>query len=221
MLIGDGDLPRYLRSWEKRFAFEWFEQERLPYLCMRALRDGPDRPLGEALDAVLQELAAAAPLASVVVDMRFAYGGDYTIVLPFFTQLEQYLHADAPIYLLTSHATFSAGILAAAIVRHICGERVVHVGERVGDRERFWAQKFTYRLPNSQLRVHYSLQLHDVADGCDDPSICFPHETSPGMAVGPLVPDIHVPLRFEDYAVGRDAVMDTIRAREGSHRERQ
>jgi hypothetical protein len=210
-LMSDEGVPPVLKDWSRRRALAWIEEGAVPYLLLRGIRDEEGQTVGEFLSNAASEISARRP-AVVVVDLRYSYGGDYTATLDFFSALPDLLSDPGTIYLLTGNATFSAGLLVAAYVKHVGGERTVIVGEPVGDRGRFWAESIHYRLPNCGLRMNYSLYLHDASGGCDDPSVCFPHPTSAEVAVGALAPDVLVPLDFAAYAAGRDPVLERVTA---------
>ena len=167
-----------------------------------------DRSITDFIASVAAELGKARP-RHLIIDLRLDYGGDFTTTAKFLMSLRNFLEDDGTIYLLTSHVTFSAGILSAAYVQHGAPDHVVSIGQAVGDRERFWSESPGYSLPHSKMRLKYALQMHDVADGCEEPSICFPHHLAP-VAVGSLSPDVLQPLTFEDYVNGRDAAIEKI-----------
>jgi hypothetical protein len=117
------------------------------------------------------------------------------------------------VYVLTGPGTFSAGIYTSFLPKAVDPERTVIVGEHVGDRPRFWAEggpPFTLR--DSKYSIGYSLQLHDLANGCRDPQICHMAQwpESWNVAVGTFEPDWPVSSTFADFASGRDPVMERV-----------
>ena len=101
-----------------------------------------------------------------------------------------------------------------AFVKSAGGDRVLILGERVGDRERIYGETNDFELPNSKLGMTFNTGLHDVADGCPPFPQCYYLNYFYDVAVGSLDPDIPVETRFADYMAGIDPVLDTALALE-------
>ncbi|MEM1435144.1 MAG: hypothetical protein AAGG11_13880 [Pseudomonadota bacterium] len=201
--------PRYLQQPQQPF-----QQLPLPgggrYLQYRQ-NFGPGI---EAFNADVRAALAADPPAYVVVDHRFNGGGDYTLTEALMTDLPQLLAADARLYTVTGNATFSAGINSVAFLRASGAERVVILGERIGDRERSYGETNDFVLPNSGMGMTFNTGLHDVASGCPPFPQCYYRNYFSDVAVGSLDPDVTIPLTAADYRAGRDPVLEWVLARE-------
>ena len=113
---------------------------------------GDDRgALSDQLKALSKPIAAGS-LRYAILDLRFNGGGDYTETLDFTKELPKRIASDGKLFLLTDNATFSAALVTLARAKYFAGSRAVVLGERVGDRERFWAEAGTpLELPNSKI----------------------------------------------------------------------
>ncbi len=146
----------------------------------------------------------------VVIDQRFNGGGDYTLTEDLMSDLPHLLDDGAPIFIITGPATFSAGINSTAFARAAGKERVVLVGERIGDRERMYGETNDFVLPNSGLGMTFNTGLHDLENGCPPWPECYWRNYFNDIAVGKLDPDIVIETRFQDYLDGTDPVLETI-----------
>ncbi|TPV93195.1 MAG: hypothetical protein B7733_21760 [Myxococcales bacterium FL481] len=147
----------------------------------------------------------------VLWDQRYNPGGsaDYTSKLA--RRLHRWLPRRHHVYVLTSHATFSAGIYTAFYPEWKNDGRTTVVGTRAGDKERFWAEMGPpVVLPETGWGVSYARQMHDVGDGCHDENICNIRRRRLNLAVGSINPDVRIPELASDVLEGRDAVVDWV-----------
>jgi hypothetical protein len=147
----------------------------------------------------------------VVIDLRFNSGGDFTKIIIFSQALPRIL-PQARIFVLVGPGTFSAAIIMAAMLKGHGGDRVVLVGETMGDHPQFWAEGTAKLLPNSGIPVRYASGYQDWSNGCDDVSRCFWLNVALAQKNVSLQPEIKVASKFNDYAVGRDSVLDAALA---------
>jgi hypothetical protein len=147
-----------------------------------------------------------APPCDVILDLRYDDGGDYTKTYRFARDLPALI--TGRVIMLTGPATFSAGISTAVFVKHAGRERVVIVGEPVGDRLHFYSEGGRACLPHSGLCVAYETGKHDYQRPCDDWMDCFWLNYFFELRVKSLDPDEIVPLNFKDWRAGIDPVFD-------------
>ncbi len=79
----------------------------------------------------------------------------------------------------------------------------------------FWGDPVTsgmMRLPNLGVGIGYSLRLHDLGEGCHDIDIChvMRFDDRWNIRMGSLDPDVEVGFTFDDFASGRDPVMNYV-----------
>jgi len=159
------------------------------------------------LAATLATLRSRQP-RNVVVDLRFNLGGDLNLTRDFMQALPGLAHGGR-VYAITSGRTFSAAIASLGYLRQAGGERVVIVGEPIGDRLEFWAEGEFLPLPDLGALMLYADQRHNYMTGCPEAD-CHGSIRSHPIRVASLQPDLPAPLRFADFAAGRDPAMDAI-----------
>jgi hypothetical protein len=203
------DLPLYLREPDRQFRLSELPGNGI-YLQYRAnVGDGIT-----AFGRAARERISRQRPSYVVLDERFNGGGDYTLTADLMRELPGLVAEGGPVYVITGPATFSAGINSVAFVRSTGGERVVILGERIGDRERMVGETNDFELPNSRLGMTFNTGLHDVANGCPPFPECYFRNYFYDVAVGSLDPDVTIETRFEDYLAGVDPVLEFVLDRE-------
>lgn len=166
------------------------------------------RGFGPEADEQIRSAIAAGPLPwrRIVLDLRWNGGGEYPAVYWALRKLADSLAPDGKLAILTNDATFSGGIIAAALVKQFAGSRAVVVGEPAGDRLRFYAEGNDMVLPNSKIHVHTATGYHDWANGCRELRCYWPNFWY-DVAVGRIDPDVRVGWDFDDYRRGVDPVL--------------
>jgi hypothetical protein len=145
---------------------------------------------------------------NVILDLRYDGGGDYMNTYGFAHELPKRISLSGKIIVLTGPATFSAGISTAAAVLHVDKQRVVILGEAVGDRLQFFSEGGLACLPNYPLCVAYETGKHDYQHACTDWDVCFWLNYIFQFRVESLDPDEVIPLSFKDWRAGVDPVLD-------------
>ncbi len=165
-------------------------------------------PLDEKLlFGVLQKDVVQRRPKYVVVDLRLNQGGNFFNTILFTQALPRLLPPAGRIFVLVGRATFSAALVTAAMLKGNGGDRVVLIGETMGDADRFWAEGGRITLPNSRIEVQYANGFHDWAAGCTDLDTCYWPVVAFGVRHVSLGPEILIEPTFADYAAGRDPVL--------------
>lgn len=203
----DHPLPISLADFDQAFR-----SLRLPGSCTQFVQlksnvDQGGQSIKEFLSAAEQDLRRAQP-CNVIFDLRYDGGGDYMNTHRFARELPRLVPPAGRVIMLTGPATFSAGISTAVFVKHAGQERVVIVGEPVGDRLQFYSEGEQACLPHQPLCVAYQTGKHDYQHPCDDWTVCFWLNYFFELRVKSLDPDEVVPLRFKDWRAGVDPVLD-------------
>jgi hypothetical protein len=166
------------------------------------------KDLGKKLaDMIVQQVAPQRP-KSVIVDLRFNWGGNFVNTILFAQALPKLLPAGGHDYVLVSGSSFSAAIVAAAMLKESGGNRVVLLGTPMGDNGAFWAEGRPIALPQSRLELRPAPQFEDWSQGCHDIKRCF----WPDVVWGPksrisLQPEFRISPTFAEYAAGQDPVL--------------
>lgn len=212
VLQGRADLPLYLQQ-DDRLYWRAYPDPQTLFVAFRRTRNATEgEKLKPFLDAVAEEAAKRRPKV-VIVDLRANTGGAYELASNFTEDLPKALAPDNRIYVLTGPDTFSAGIIAAARLKHFGAGRTKIVGRDMGDFPRFWSEGGRITLPNSQLTVRYSTAMHDWEHGCGLAEIqrCYWMNYLGGaIAAGDLSPVIPAGLTFADYVAGRDPALAAV-----------
>jgi hypothetical protein len=151
--------------------------------------------------ALLRDLVGAATAANVkrvVVDIRHNYGGEVRDLTPVVDALDE-PKVDQPgrLFLITGRNTYSAACLFAAELQARTG--VTIVGEPMGGSPNLWGDPDDISLAWSGLTVGVST-MFELATTADDVRLT-------------IDPELAVPLTYADWAAGRDAALEKIRAR--------
>jgi len=201
--------PLYLRDEGDPFRVVEMVTLDALYVQFRAnsTADAGGRDIAAFVKRVREEISARRP-SYLVLDLRFDIGGDIDQT----RELARFIAKSVPgrIFVLTGPYTFSAGIVMAAAVKHDARDRVVIVGEPVGDRLRFWSEGTHVCLPNSKYCLHASDGLWDLTRGCAKEPACYGDCLD--ARVDSLAPDISAPLTSRDWLSGRDPAMEAVGA---------
>jgi len=180
------------------------------YIRSNYLMEYPEQPVKSQLVEVL-DTAPDGGFDKVVVDLRWNPGGDLGNGIPFAKALGERLAPHGTAYILTGPTTFSAAIVTVAQIKKYAGNRAVIVGEPMGDRAQFWAERgSSFILPNSRQYLRYSTGYHDWEKGCteDESPHCFPASRDEAVDIGSLAVDEFIQPTFAQYAAGEDPVLE-------------
>ena len=197
--------PLYLQDGARLFRVERVPELNALFVQMRVHFDMDGETVADFRRHVDEEIDAYHP-RNLIVDLRFDTGGDTDLTRDW----QRTLPARVPgqLYVLVSHHTFSAGIVAAAAFRHDAHARVRIVGEAVGDRLRWWSEGDNVCMPNSHYCLHLTSGLWDLVHGCAEHPSCYGDKYD--AQVAHLVPDLDAPITPGSWLSGRDPGMEAI-----------
>jgi hypothetical protein len=150
---------------------------------------------------------------NVIVDFRFNWGGGYENTVKLTRDLPKYVPANGHIYLITGPNTFSAGLIAAARLKHFAGNKIIIVGQPAGDELQFRAEGFLIKLPATGIKTYISTARHDFQHPIGWFSDCYFLDKFYGVAVDSIDSSIRVQNTGESYANARDEVLEAILSR--------
>ncbi len=197
--------PLYLQDGAKVFRVVRLPELDALFVQMRVHFDFDGETVADFRRRVDEELEAQRP-RNLIVDLRFDTGGDTDLT----REWQRTLPARVPgkLYVLVSRHTFSAGIVAAAALKHDASARLKVVGEAVGDRLRFWSEGDTVCMPDSHYCLHLTSGLWDLVHGCAAEPACYGDQY--GAQVANLDPDIEAPITADSWLTGRDPGLEAI-----------
>jgi hypothetical protein len=203
----DAKLPLALADASSDFRFAWVHGGCIAFLQLKANVDIDGQSIAAFQRAARTELLRKRA-CGVILDLRPDGGGDYTTTASFARDLPGLIAPRARIALITGPDTFSAGITTAGFVKQAGGDRVVIVGQPVGDRLDFWSEGGGGCLPHARLCFHYATGLHRYNAPCTDWRTCYWLNWLFPVRVKSLEPDAPVGLSFAEYEALRDPAFD-------------
>ncbi|MEL7111745.1 MAG: hypothetical protein AAGK93_02245 [Pseudomonadota bacterium] len=203
-------LPTYLTNTSEPLSYA-LEGNGLYIRALPGFAAG-EETIQNAYKAILAEHPEGS-LDYLVVDFRLHDGGDYTKSMRFSKAAPKRVKEDGDIYIITGPNTFSAAIVTVAMLKYNSGARGIIIGEQMGDREQFWAERGTdFRLPNSGYYINYATGYHDWETGCKGEPFCYTMNEMYEVPAGSLSPEVVLETAFSDYLAGEDVVMNWVKA---------
>ncbi|WP_395645135.1 hypothetical protein [Terricaulis sp.] len=160
------------------------------------------------LDAL--EAARTSGRHNIVLDMRMNGGGDLNNTRAWVRRLPRIV--TGKVYVLTSPYTFSAAISTVGYLKQSAPDRVVIVGEHVGDRLNFFAEGDVITLPHSGGAILNATERHDYVTGCAGLDDCHGSVVRNPIRVPNLDVEIAAPWTIAAYRAGRDPAMEAVAA---------
>jgi hypothetical protein len=192
------------------FIYKELGSKGIPFVQLRQNRSTEKQNLKEFIQKI-ENTWKGKKFPLLIIDLRLNQGGNTLLTQKFFQSLDQYVEQNGKIYVTLGKRTISAGMNAAALIKHGNTSEVIFIGEDVGDREQYWSETNRVSLPNnSDIKFTYSAAKHDLENGCNLPECYWWYFENSNPKIGELRPDIYVPFTFDDYLKGRDSILDKI-----------
>ena len=201
-------MPLYLRNAEEGVFYSFHDEEKMAYFQITSFWDDcPD--IKERIQEFLKTLKTKSNY-DVVMDLRFYTGGDYGFFTKLATTPPKLIGPNQKIFLVLSEKTYSAGIVTAARIKHYAKDKLVIVGEEVGDRLKFWAEGEVITLPHSKIRIYNAQKEHDWKDNKRGLSRTHLANFFHGVPAKNLNLDQEIKLDFQSYMNNIDPVWEWI-----------
>lgn len=229
--------PWALQEPDKAFRFRDAPEASAVVIQLRQILDSDQKITDFLLDAERRRKQLGR--SDIVLDMRENGGGNLLLARDFMTSWPS--RTDGRFYVLTSRETFSAAIATLGYLKQAGGDRVVIVGEPIGDRLVFFSDGLPVQLPHSGLFFLPAVLRMDFADGCRKYDDCFEGVAQPGGPAGPtllklppgtqrmpiavrtLDPDVYAPWTIQSWLDGTDPAMEAVvelQSKRSQHRSR-
>ena len=212
ILTKNDSLPLYLRHMDEGVFYAFLDSKKIAYFSINALWYKSQDFEGK-IKGFLDELKTKKDF-NVVIDLRYYTGGDYLIPTKLSTKPPKIIDEDKKIYLITSPMTFSAGLVTAARIKYFAKDKIVIVGEEVGDNLKFWAEGDYYKTPNFDIEIQDSKYEHDWRDDKFTLGRTFWVNAFYGVPAKDLDVDKEIQLSFKDYINKRDPILKWINKEE-------
>lgn len=201
----DGDDPLGLP-----FIYKELGSNGIPFIQLRQNYSTEKQNLPEFIENI-ENLWNGKTFPFLIIDLRLNQGGNTLLTEKFFQSLDQYVQENGKIYVTLGKRTISAGMNAAALIKHGNTRDVIFIGEDVGDTEQYFSELNRVSLPNnSGIKFTYTAAKHDLENGCNLPECYWWYFENSNPKIGELRPDIYIPFTFDDYLNGRDKILDKI-----------
>ena len=208
MLDSANNLPLYLQHSDKGAFYEFLDSKKIAYFNLNTTWDRGVK-LTDLINEFLDSLKMKSDY-SVIMDLRFNTGGNFILPLKLAKKTPKIIDDKSKIYLITSNMTFSAGLVTAARIKYFAKDKIVIVGEKVGDNLKFWAEGIYYKLPNSGLTIQDSKYAHDWAEDKFIPFKTYWFNLLFGVPANNLEVDKEIKTSFSDYKNGKDPIIGWI-----------
>ena len=130
-----------------------------------------------------------------VLDLRDNGGGDSRIFSPLMVYLatSPKLNKKDRLFVIVGRKTFSSAVMNATQMKS--ATNATFVGEPSGGKPNHFGEIRSLDLPHSGLKVSYSTKNFQLIEGSDPPAV---------------MPDVEIEPAFDDWANGRDPVLEAI-----------
>jgi hypothetical protein len=199
--IADASQSDYQRKNGDPYWWNWDAGDQILYVQYNKVVDGEKQSLAdfakELADAIDQH-----PVSKLVIDMRNNNGGNTFLNEPLLQVVARSgkVNREGHLYVIIGRRTFSAAMNAVSYFGKYTA--AVFVGEPTGGKPNAPGDETFFTLPYSGIVVNLSDRYWQGT---------WPDDFSDWRA-----PDIAVPVTFVDYAAGRDAAMEIIKAQAAS-----
>ncbi len=200
--------PLYLKNMKDGVFYTFVDSEKLAYFSINGYWYKSEN-FEDKIEEFIDELKTKTDY-DIAFDLRYFTGGNYIIPVDLATEPPKIIDTDKNIYLITSNKTFSAGLVTAARIKYYAEDKIVVVGEKVGDKLKFWAERDNYKLPNSEIEILDSGAEHDWQDDDFTLGKTFWVNAFYGVPAKDLNVDKEIKLSFEDYMNGKDPILTWI-----------
>jgi len=195
--MGDNSKADFQRDNDKPCWLRWDAGSGILYVQYNKIADSQTQTLA----GFAAELAGALdknPVDKLVIDMRNNNGGDTYLNQPLLAAIagNPKVNRAGHLYVIIGRRTFSAAMNAVSYFGRFT--KAIFVGEPTGGKPNAPGDETFFTLPNSGIAVNLSDRYWQGG---------WPDDFSDFRA-----PDISAPESFADYAAGRDAAMEAIRA---------
>ncbi|MEP6923910.1 MAG: hypothetical protein ABI954_05575, partial [Pyrinomonadaceae bacterium] len=186
--------PLYLQKEDEPLSFSYLKQAKTVYVNFKWY---PRRAEFAKFSGELFDFIDNNSVEKLVIDMRQNGGGDFTRGRDFFVkqikERKKFMERGR-LFVIAGRVTFSAGMANTADFKNDL--HAILVGEPTGARPVGYQENRGVSLPNSHLRLSYSIELYKFAE-----------QDTPG-----ILPDKLIEPDWKSFLAGRDEALEWILA---------
>ncbi|MGE5680292.1 MAG: peptidase S41 [Bacillota bacterium] len=184
--------PLYMQA-SKNYWYEFQKEKNTLYIQYRRCADMKNQPF-EAFSKEVMSKADSLKPDKIVIDMRSNGGGNSEIAKPLIEGIisRPEINRKGHLFVITGASTFSSAILNALDFQD--RTEAIFAGEPTAGRPNHYGEVRSFKLPNSGYDVNYSTKY--FSDSKED--------------IPSFLPNITIEPGFNDFAAGKDPVMDAI-----------
>lgn len=187
--VSAGPTPLFRQHPKEVFWFDYISDHQTVYCSFRGYTGlkGNARSLFDFIKAHRTD--------KLIVDLRQNGGGDYKVGLRYLVRplkRDAALNRRGHLFVLVGVNTFSAAMSNAAHFHNMTNATLA--GEPIGERPNSFQEVREVRLPNSRLKLRYSIDYYSFWSGPDNE----------------IVPDKVIPTSWDDFKTGQDPVLDWV-----------
>jgi C-terminal processing protease CtpA/Prc len=183
--------PLYMQSPALNYWYSYLDTYKTLYLKYNSCQNMSSQSFSDFAQGI-QDFMATHIVEKFVIDVRNNGGGSSGIISSLFFLQSSALNQKGKLFVITGRQTFSSALMNAIQFRQ--NTNCLLIGEPTGGKPNSYGEVLSFTLPNSGVVVQYSTKYFQMMD--DDPLS--------------LYPDNDIELSIQDFAQGKDPVMDFI-----------
>lgn len=191
-MLPNKNIPLMLQNFQQAWWTKYLPEKKAIYFALNAY---PNRNIFEIKSEELSRLIDSTNAEKLIIDFRRNQGGDFDLfrsfLLPTFKSKSN-LSKKGSIYVITGPATFSASMVNTIDLKNELN--AIQVGLPTGARPNSYSEHGDFMLPNSHLRISYSIEYYKFANEADTA----------------VVPDKIIKQNWTQYINGADPCLDWI-----------
>jgi len=190
-IIDGVQTPLYMRNSDLYYWYTYLDTNKTLYLKYNSCQNMSSQSFAGFVQEI-QNFMNSHLIEKFVIDMRNNGGGSSGIISALSFLQSSSFNQKGKLFVITGRQTFSSALMNAIQFKQ--NTNCLLIGEPTGGKPNSYGEVLSFTLPNSGVVVQYSTKYFQMMD--DDPLS--------------LYPDNDIELSIQDFAQGKDPVMDFI-----------
>ena len=191
-MLPNKNIPLMLQNVQQPWWTKYLTERKAIYFALNAY---PNRNIFERRSEELSKLIDSTKAEKLIIDLRRNQGGDFDLFRSFLLPMlksKSNLSKKGSVYVITGPATFSASMVNTLDLKNELN--AIQVGLPTGARPNSYSEHGDFMLPNSHLRISYSIEYYKFANEADTA----------------VVPEKKIKQNWTEYINGKDPCLDWI-----------